>query len=371
MNALQKNLWLIVFSITHISALAQVSVADVVFEKETIDLGEIVETTIPKSVKYIFTVKGSDNFELRHVELGCGCTNAFYDARVYSPGERGEIIVSFNPLGYSGNIQRDLHVKGNFKERLPEGKRLSFTAFVSELEQVPQSNYDFKHENLGELSLSRDQLYFGVHENGFMRVDTLFITNTNKNKPLKILGMDRNPAFLSAPNLPLTIAPGQKEAVLVRMDLSKKDTFGQIFGDFRLLTDDAPVKFKRITFYVKIVPYVTPLKKKALKKAPKFAIENLLLDFGKVKAGGKEMKSVEISNTGKLPLHIYRVDTDCGCISWSPRKLTIPPGEKRALNIVFDTVFKQGLQQKTIILYTNDPKNEQITLLATVNVLAK
>jgi len=85
--------------------------------------------------------------------------------------------------------------------------------------------------------------------------------------------------------------------------------------------------------------------------------ENDVFDFGKIVVGEKINHSFKFKNTGKIPLIISNAVASCGCTVPDWPKLPIKPNESAKIDIVFNTVGKMGLQDKTITITANTQPN--------------
>lgn len=88
--------------------------------------------------------------------------------------------------------------------------------------------------------------------------------------------------------------------------------------------------------------------------------ESTTFDFGKVTQGTKVEHSFPISNTGKAPLKIERLNTSCGCTAAVVETAVLEPGQSTQVKVSFDTAGFSGLKVKTARLYTNDPKTPTV-----------
>ena len=73
-------------------------------------------------------------------------------------------------------------------------------------------------------------------------------------------------------------------------------------------------------------------------------------------------------NKGAKPIHINNVRTSCGCTTAALAKNDVAPGEKGEIVATLKTGDRVGLQQKTVTVETDDPKQPQtvLTLKATI-----
>lgn len=62
-------------------------------------------------------------------------------------------------------------------------------------------------------------------------------------------------------------------------------------------------------------------------------------------------------NVGQTPVHIRSADTSCGCTVARSQKNDVAPGEKGEITATFNIGDRTGLQQKSITVKTDEPRN--------------
>ena len=87
-----------------------------------------------------------------------------------------------------------------------------------------------------------------------------------------------------------------------------------------------------------------------------------LYDFGKVYNGTAVKHTFRLKNGGTGPLTINSVRSSCGCTAARPTKSQLLPGEDSAIAVSFDTSADHGPATRTISVFTNDPKHQQLQL---------
>lgn len=104
-----------VFGMAFGTALAQDSEANLQFEEEMFDFGDIDKG---EKVTHVFKFKneGEGPLEIKNVSTSCGCTSAKPEKTVYQPGEAGEIPVTFDSERFSGPITKRVTVTTNEKD---------------------------------------------------------------------------------------------------------------------------------------------------------------------------------------------------------------------------------------------------------------
>ncbi len=86
--------------------------------------------------------------------------------------------------------------------------------------------------------------------------------------------------------------------------------------------------------------------------------DKITQDFGKIKEDTENKASFVVTNTGKNPLIIEKVDVSCGCTTAQKPEKPIPPGKSDRIEVVFHPKVGQlNDQNKTVTVTANtDPK---------------
>ncbi|MEJ2104308.1 MAG: DUF1573 domain-containing protein [Ignavibacteriaceae bacterium] len=102
---------------------------------------------------------------------------------------------------------------------------------------------------------------------------------------------------------------------------------------------------------------------------PKIVLQQNSFDFGTIKQGEVATHDFVISNSGGDLLKISNVSASCGCTAAAPEKKELAPGESTNLKVSFNSAGRQGRQNKTIRIYSNDPQNPELVLSFTGSVI--
>ncbi len=76
-------------------------------------------------------------------------------------------------------------------------------------------------------------------------------------------------------------------------------------------------------------------------------------DFGQVQKGEVLKHSFTLKNETKMVLHIFDVDTTCGCTASKVKKDLLAPGAETLLEVEFDTKGYSGPVAQFIYVHTN------------------
>lgn len=102
---------------------------------------------------------------------------------------------------------------------------------------------------------------------------------------------------------------------------------------------------------------------------PRLLVQPALHDFGNIKQGELVSHTFIVTNGGSDLLKITNVTATCGCTAAKPEKNELIPGESTNINVTFNSAGRQGKQNKTVKIFTNDPENPEVSLTITGNVI--
>ncbi|MDT8401199.1 MAG: DUF1573 domain-containing protein [Bacteroidales bacterium] len=93
-------------------------------------------------------------------------------------------------------------------------------------------------------------------------------------------------------------------------------------------------------------------------------------DFGKIEEGEVVACVFTFQNTGEADLLITSATTSCGCTVPGYDDRPVPPGGQGKVEVVFDSSFRNGLQNKTIAIRSN-AKQPVVILKIKAEVITK
>jgi len=96
--------------------------------------------------------------------------------------------------------------------------------------------------------------------------------------------------------------------------------------------------------------------------APRIEFAELTHDFGKASQNQSLKHSFSFKNTGTGVLVIDKVRSSCGCTAALASGKEIQPGQTGTIDVTFNTGTRQGKNEKTITVTTNDPLQQTVTL---------
>ena len=104
-------------------------------------------------------------------------------------------------------------------------------------------------------------------------------------------------------------------------------------------------------------------------KLPVMTFTETVHDFGKMVQGEVAKYNFHFKNTGNANLIIKDVETTCGCTVGNYPHHPIKPGEEGDLAVTFNSSFKQGYQNKGVMILANtNPGQIVLTIRAQVSL---
>jgi hypothetical protein len=92
------------------AALAQPP--SIVFEKETCELGSVVQGEQPACL-FTFANAGDEDLRILEVQPSCGCTTALPGPSLLRAGERGGMRIVFDSENFAGEVVKEIEVRSN------------------------------------------------------------------------------------------------------------------------------------------------------------------------------------------------------------------------------------------------------------------
>lgn len=82
----------------------------------------------------------------------------------------------------------------------------------------------------------------------------------------------------------------------------------------------------------------------------------------------KTVAEFAFRNSGSQPLHFTSLRPSCNCLSAAVSKESFAPGETGPVRVEFTVGGRQGRQQKSVTVTTDDPADQPVTLLLVVDI---
>ena len=104
--------------------------------------------------------------------------------------------------------------------------------------------------------------------------------------------------------------------------------------------------------------------------ASKISFTEVKHDFGKVKEDVELTFNFRFKNEGDDKLVIEKVQASCGCTGAAiGDKKEFNNGEEGEIKVTFSTTGRTGIQNKTVVVLSNDPENQTVILSFTCEII--
>lgn len=134
----------------------------------------IMDTDVPRLIVFPFTNVGDRELHITKTSATCGCATVRFTSDAVSPGQTGEIAVSYNPHNQVGPIDRYVYVYTDASELHPVA-RLALKGEV-----VPADRYYRYPVKLGSLRAKRSVVDFGQMSRGEIAVERILVCNSSQ-----------------------------------------------------------------------------------------------------------------------------------------------------------------------------------------------
>jgi hypothetical protein len=350
LNDCMRKAGLIICIFISISVSAQVA-RPIQFQQESFDFGKVVEKEGPVSHVFEFTNNYNKPVKILLVKPSCGCTTPDWSKEEIQPGKTGFIKAEFNPKGRPGFFNKTLTVTTNADSR-PIILQIKGSV-VSDAQKIA-SGFDGVR---GSWRVKSTTLNLGkVYIKNEYVVREFQIMNGGK-KAVSYLEKYDGPAYIRVNVEPKVLQPG--EIGIIRMGYNGKlrNAYGLQSDNVVIHTDDESQPEKSFDVQATLEDYFPELTSQEAAKAPRLHLNQTALDFGRVKQNKVTTREVTVTNYGPARLELRSIQGNCTCIVTEVDKKSLKTGQIATIRISFNPQDRKGTQQKSVIIYSNDPKD--------------
>ncbi|MEQ8476342.1 DUF1573 domain-containing protein [Fulvivirga sp.] len=349
---------LIVFS-SFTSTLEAQQVEPISFSEKSFDFGKVKEIDGPVTHEFNFTNNSQEPIRILNVKASCGCTTPAWTRDSIAPGNTGYIQAQYNPRNRPGVFNKSLTITTSLGETLRlyiRGEVEPKILTVEEKLRTEMGGIRMKYPsvNLGKVYMNKPAAVMKYEVYNQTDGDITFSDEYVAPEHIKI-------SFE-----PKTLSSKAIGNLVVTYDAALKNDYGFMNDRISFQTDEAEGKVKELTVYATIEDYFGPIPPEELSEVPRLKIENGVHDFGRVSNDKVSKHEFVIRNTGKDDLIVKKVSPNCTCVTGEMSSETIKPGAEASLEVIFNPEGRRGNQQKSITLYSNDPRSsaQRITIKA-------
>jgi hypothetical protein len=346
---MNKVISLLLFTIICSFSTAQQKGSNISFDDDMHNFGNIKEVDGPVSFTFNFTNTGSEPLIIQNVQPSCGCTTPEWSKEPVIPGGKGYVKATFNPAGRPGVFSKSILVVNNSAQNQVV---LKITGEVIGKEPTVVEKFPYLIDNM---RFNSTYVAYGRISPGKQYTKTVEVMNVGAS-PVNI-SFSSVPSHLDVMVNPSTVKPNQKATIEITYDPQKKNDWGFLSDAIEYSLNnkkDAKYKLNLSAILEDNYADATP---QQLADAPKFAAENTVFNFDRIKGGVNIELSFKFKNIGKTNLVIHKLQPSCGCTNVKVKENVIKPGATGEITGVFKSAGQKGSVNKTITVLTNDPKN--------------
>lgn len=340
---------LTVFIIT-LSAIAQPRLSS---NKETHNFGQI-EWKHPVTVEYTITNTGDKPLVLTNVTTSCACSVADWTKKPIAPGEKGTVSATFDAKAL-GHFEKTIGIYSNAQPSLV------YLKFVGE---VVQEVTDFAKTHpyaIGSIRLDRTEFDFPDAHRGEKPTITFSVVNLSDRpyEPVLMhlppyLKMERTPDVVLKGKIKLTLDTKQ----LTDLGLTQTSVYlARFAGDKVSEENEIPVS-------AILLPDFSGMTMQDSLNAPAIRLSEANIDLSaRLAKKNKASHDIVITNTGKAPLQINKLQVFNSSVGVSLKKTVLQPGASTKLRV---TIHKKNTGKKKhhlrILMITNDPARPKVEI---------
>lgn len=362
MKKIIRSLLLVLFMSSILpGAMAQQKYATISFDELTHNFGTFKEENGSVTCTFSFTNTGSIPLVINRVTASCGCTSPAWSREPVVPGGKGYVEATYNPKNRPGKFSKSLTVYSNAAKRAVV---LKIQGEVAPRERTVKDIYPYQ---IGNVRFKSNHLAFVRINHGEKKTIQLQIINTSKKN--QTLSFDQVPEHIHIIAAPETLKPQQKGYIEATYDAGIINDWGFVIDRIRVLCNNRAIGDNRLTISATIVEDFSSMTAEELANAAKIEfVDGKTFNFGKIDQKSKVEHDFVFKNVGKSDLILRKIKSSCGCTAVSPKDKVIKPGKSSSIKAIFSSGTRKGMQNKSITIITNDPKNSRIILRVTGEV---
>ena len=344
-----------------IVTLAAVAQPRISSNKETHNFGQI-EWKRPVTVEYTITNTGNQPLVLTNVTTSCACAVADWTKEPIAPGAKGIVKASFDAKAL-GRFEKSV---GIYSNATPNLVYLKFTG------EVVQEIKDFTKTHpylIGQIRIDKNSLDFPDVQAGEKPVVHIGVVNLS-DRPYEPVLMHL-PPYLQTEVKPNVLQKGEKGVITVTLDSERLTDFGLTQASVYLarFSGDKVGDENEIPVSAILLPDFSGMTEAEKANAPVVNLSTKDIDMSAVLAKkSKARQDIIITNTGRSPLRISKLQVFHPAVGVSLKKSVLQPGESTRLRV---TVVKKNIGKKRrhlrLLMITNDPTQSKVE----INIKAK
>lgn len=322
-----------------------------IWKVNRINLGTILEEQGPQTVDFEFTFNSDSVGVIQDIWLECGCTTADYVKDSLIHGEQGKVSITFDPTTAAGFFSRLIVVRGNLQTMVDslfiEGTAIPYPSQPERVYSVRKQSLGFRLRkiNMGDVFDNEPKEkyveFFNFREQNLLKENFSF----------------EGPDYIKVTQVQDLIRPQERGLFRIVYDGKVKSDLGFFEDKVSAFWTDQVEDTVDLEVIADLFEYFPPVSKDELRTLPQLVIDKKEVDLGEISSKSVVRRTVTLSNSGKSPLSIKKIQGNCECLRLEVGKNEILPGESVELVLIFDPTGRKGIDQRNIYIFTTDPVN--------------
>lgn len=346
---------------TTLYALAAVALAAVAQPRFTSNtemhsFGQI-EWKHPVTVQYTITNTGDQPLVLTEVEPDCACSVAQWTQNPIAPGAKGTVNVTFDAKAL-GHFQKSVAIYSNAEPHLVY---LKFNG------EVVREIKDFTRTHpylIGQIRIDKNSLDFPDIQHGEHPVIYIGVVNLS-DRPYEPVLMHL-PSYMEMEAKPNVLQKGEKGIITLTLNSEKLTDLGLTQASVYLsrFGGDKVGEENEIPISAILLPDFSGMTDAEKANAPSISLSTKDIDLSSILAKkSKARKDITITNTGRVPLQISKLQVFHPAVGANLKKSILQPGESTRLRV---TLEKKNIGKKRrhlrLLMITNDPMQPKVEI---------
>lgn len=346
---------------TTLYALAAVALAAVAQPRFTSNtemhsFGQI-EWKHPVTVQYTITNTGDQPLVLTEVEPDCACSVAQWTQTPIAPGAKGTVNVTFDAKAL-GHFQKSVAIYSNAEPHLVY---LKFNG------EVVREIKDFTRTHpylIGQIRIDKNSLDFPDIQHGEHPVIYIGVVNLS-DRPYEPVLMHL-PSYMEMEAKPNVLQKGEKGIITLTLNSEKLTDLGLTQASVYLsrFGGDKVGEENEIPISAILLPDFSGMTDTEKANAPSISLSTKDIDLSSILAKkSKARKDITITNTGRAPLQISKLQVFHPAVGANLKKSILQPGESTRLRV---TLEKKNIGKKRrhlrLLMITNDPMQPKVEI---------
>ncbi len=343
---------LFIFSFICLAAWSQPRLTS---DKETQNIGQ-VQWKHPVTIEYAITNTGDAPLVMSHITTSCACAVAEWTQTPIAPGGKGMVRATFDAKAL-GHFHKSIGIYSN------ASPNLMYLHFIGE---VVREITDFSNQHpysIGDILLDRVDLEFpDVHKGEKPQIN---ISVVNKSAQAYEPVLMHLPSYMDIAIEPGILKKGERGRMTVTLDTDRLTDLGLTQTSVYLsrFAGDKVNDENEIPVSVVLLPDMAEMNFDQLNNAPKIHLSETSVDLReKLRKKNKATHDITVTNRGKSPLEISKLQLFDPAVGADLKKDIIKPGEKTRLRITVNKDMLHKKKRPRILLITNDPEQPKVII---------